>query len=84
MGNFEGDIVAALFGNPHSFGGFLDRVVVGQQRPGQNARGVSGADKRWQDRPLRIDRTRQVPWVCRRRRDRHQRAVRIRHRDIST
>ena len=36
---FEGDIVAALFGNPHSFGGFPHRVVVGEQRPGQNAEG---------------------------------------------
>ena len=40
MGQFEDDIVAALFGNPHSFGGFPHRVVVGEQRPGQHAEAV--------------------------------------------
>ena len=56
MGLFEGDVVAALFGNPHRFGGFPHRVVVGEQRPAQHAEAVSQADKRQQHHRIRIDR----------------------------
>jgi hypothetical protein len=53
---FEGDVVAALFGNPRSFCGFPHRVVVGEQRLGQDADGISAADKRQQDHPVCVDR----------------------------
>src|SRR6185312_9388621 len=60
-GKFEADIVAALFGNPHSFGGFPHRAVVGEQCSVQNADDVSDADQRrqhpggWVDRALHLD-----------------------------